>query len=97
MSKVQDVKKSSLTFAPEAGSQRLRNVINKGLTEENILHGAGEAFKGGWNQVKLYFMLGLPTETEDDMKGIAHLAQKIAETYYEEVPKENVMARFRSM
>ena len=88
MSKVQDVKKSSLTFAPEAGSQRLRNVINKGLTEENILLGAGEAFKGGWNQVKLYFMLGLPTETEDDMKGIAHLAQKIAETYYEEVPKE---------
>ena len=88
MSKVQDVKKSSLTFAPEAGSQRLRNVINKGLTEEDILHGAGEAFKGGWNQVKLYFMLGLPTETEDDMKGIAHLAQKIAETYYEEVPKE---------
>ena len=88
MSKVQDVKKSSLTFAPEAGSQRLRNVINKGLTEEDILHGAGEAFKGGWNQVKLYFMLGLPTETEEDMKGIAHLAQKIAETYYEEVPKE---------
>ena len=88
MSKVQDVKKSSLTFAPEAGSQRRRNVINKGLTEEDILHGAGEAFKGGWNQVKLYFMLGLPTETEDDMKGIAHLAQKIAETYYEVVPKE---------
>ena len=88
MSKVQDVKKSSLTFAPEAGSQRLRNVINKGLTEEDILHGAGEAFKGGWNQVKLYFMLGLPTETEEDMKGIAHLAQKIAETYYEVVPKE---------
>ena len=88
MSKVQDVKKSSLTFAPEAGSQRLRDVINKGLTEEVILHGAGEAFKGGWNQVKLYFMLGLPTETEDDMKGIAHLAQKIAEIYYEVVPKE---------
>ena len=88
MSKVQDVKKSSLTFAPEAGSQRLRDVINKGLTEEVILHGAGEAFKGGWNQVKLYFMLGLPTETEDDMKGIAHLAQKIAETYYEVIPKE---------
>ena len=88
MSKVQDVKKSSLTFAPEVGSQRRRDVINKGLTEEVILHGAGEAFKGGWNQVKLYFMLGLPTETEDDMKGIAHLAQKIAETYYEVVPKE---------
>ena len=88
MSKVQDIKKSSLTFAPEAGSQRLRDVINKGLTEEVILHGAHEAFVGGWNRVKLYFMLGLPTETEEDMKGIAHLAQKIAETYYEVVPKE---------
>ena len=60
----------------------------KDLQKKIILHGAGEAFKGGWNQVKLYFMLGLPTETEDDMKGIAHLAQKIAETYYEIVPKE---------
>ncbi len=87
MSKVQDVKKSSLTFAPEAGSQRLRNVINKGLTEEDILHGAGQAFEGGWNRVKLYFMLGLPTETEEDMKGIAHLAEKIAERYYE-IPKD---------
>ena len=87
MSKVQDVKKSSLTFAPEAGSQRLRDVINKGLTEEDILHGAGQAFEGGWNRVKLYFMLGLPTETEEDMKGIAHLAEKIAERYYE-IPKE---------
>lgn len=88
MSKVQDVKKSSLTFAPEAGSQRLRDVINKGLTEENILHGAREAFLGGWNRVKLYFMLGLPTETEEDMKGIAHLAERIAEEYYDTVPKE---------
>ena len=88
MSKVQDVKKSSLTFAPEAGSQRLRNVINKGLTEENILHGAGEAFKGGWNQVKLYFMLGLPFETEDDIRGIAELCNKIAAEFYETVPKE---------
>lgn len=87
MSKVQDVKKSSLTFAPEAGSQRLRDVINKGLTEEDILHGAGEAFEGGWNRVKLYFMLGLPTETDEDMKGIAHLAEKIAERYYE-IPKD---------
>ena len=60
MGKVQDVKKSSLTFAPEAGSQRLRNVINKGLTEEVILKGAGLAFEGGWSRVKLYFMLGLP-------------------------------------
>ena len=88
MSKVQDVKKSSLTFAPEAGSQRLRDVINKGLTEEAILSGAAEAFRGGWNRVKLYFMLGLPTETVEDMEGIALLSEKVAETYYEEVPKE---------
>lgn len=86
MSRVQDVRKSSLTFAPEAGSQRLRDVINKGLTEEVILRGAGEAFRGGWNRVKLYFMLGLPTETEEDMLGIPRLAQRIAEEYYE-VPK----------
>ena len=88
MSKVQDVKKSSLTFAPEAGSQRLRNVINKGLTEDNILNGSAEAFKGGWNRVKLYFMLGLPTETVEDMQGIAELSEKVAEVYYDTVPKE---------
>ena len=88
MSKVQDVKKSSLTFAPEAGSQRLRNVINKGLTEEDILNGSAEAFKGGWNRVKLYFMLGLPTETVEDMQGIAELSEKVAEVYYDTVPKE---------
>ena len=87
MSKVQDVRKSSLTFAPEAGSQRLRNVINKGLTEEIILEGAGQAFEGGWTRVKLYFMLGLPTETEEDMKAIAHWAEKIAKRYYE-IPKD---------
>lgn len=87
MSKVQDIRKSSLTFAPEAGSQRLRNVINKGLTEDIILEGAGQAFEGGWNRVKLYFMLGLPTETEEDMKAIAHLADKIARRYYE-IPKD---------
>ncbi len=87
MSKVQDIRKSSLTFAPEAGSQRLRNVINKGLTEEIILEGAGQAFEGGWSRVKLYFMLGLPTETEEDMKAIAHLADKIARRYYE-IPKD---------
>ncbi len=88
MGKVQDIRKSSLTFAPEAGSQRLRDVINKGLTEEIILEGAGQAFEGGWSRVKLYFMLGLPTETEEDMKEIAHLAEKVAKRYYE-VPKEN--------
>ena len=87
MGKVQDIKKSSLTFAPEAGSQRLRDVINKGLTEEVILDGARQAFVGGWNRVKLYFMLGLPTETEEDMRQIAWLAEKIAERYYD-VPKE---------
>lgn len=87
MSKVQDVRKSSLTFAPEAGTQRLRNVINKGLTEEDILNGAGLAFEGGWQKVKLYFMLGLPFETEDDMKGIPELAEKIARRYYE-IPKD---------
>lgn len=88
MSKVQDVKKSSLTFAPEAGSQRLRNVINKGLTEEVILQGAALAFEGGWTRVKLYFMLGLPTETPEDIRGIAELANKIAATFFDTVPKE---------
>ena len=88
MSKVQDVRKSSLTFAPEAGSQRLRNVINKGLTEEMILNGAAEAFRGGWNRVKLYFMLGLPTETTEDIEAIAVLADQIARVYYAEIPKE---------
>ncbi len=88
MSKVQDVKKSSLTFAPEAGSQRLRDVINKGLTEEVILNGAALAFEGGWTRVKLYFMLGLPTETEEDIRGIAELSNKIAATFFEVVPKE---------
>lgn len=87
MSKVQDVRKSSLTFAPEAGSQRMRNVINKGLTEDVILKGAKEAFDGGWNRVKLYFMLGLPSETDEDIAAIAELANKIAVEYYT-IPKE---------
>ena len=88
MSKVQDVKKSSLTFAPEAGSQRLRDVINKGLTEEVILKGAALAFEGGWTRVKLYFMLGLPNETEEDILGIGDLSNKIAATFFETVPKD---------
>ena len=87
MSRVQDIRKSSLTFAPEAGSQRMRNVINKGLTEEDILEGAGQAFEGGWSKVKLYFMLGLPTETEDDMREIARLSDRVARRYYE-IPKD---------
>lgn len=87
MSKVQDVRKSSLTFAPEAGTQRLRDVINKGLTEEAILDGAMKAFRSGWNRVKLYFMLGLPTETEEDIEGIAVLSDRIAREYYT-IPKD---------
>ena len=87
MSQVQDVKKSSLTFAPEAGSQRMRDVINKGLTEEDIFSGAMEAFKGGWNRVKLYFMLGLPGETYEDIEGIAKLSNDIAALYYT-IPKD---------
>jgi len=88
MSKVQDIRKSSLTFAPEAGTQRLRDVINKGLTEEQILNGAAMAFRGGWTRVKLYFMLGHPTETDEDIEGIAKLSNNIAATFFEEVPKE---------
>ncbi len=88
MSKVQDVRKSSLTFAPEAGSQRMRNVINKGLTEEVILNGARMAFEGGWTRVKLYFMLGLPYETQEDIEGIADLSNKIAACFFDTVPKE---------
>ena len=87
MSKIQDVRKSSLTFAPEAGTQRMRNVINKGLTEKQILEGASQAFLAGWSRVKLYFMLGLPSERQEDILGIADLAQRITETYYE-VPRE---------
>lgn len=87
MSKVQDVRKSSLTFAPEAGSQRMRDVINKNISEADILEGSSEAFKGGWNRVKLYFMLGLPTETEKDVIAIANLGKDIVEKWYE-MPKE---------
>ncbi len=88
MSKVQDVKKSSLTFAPEAGTQRMRDVINKGLTEEDILRGSEQAFLGGWNKVKLYFMLGLPGETDEDILGIGDISNKIAALYYETLPKD---------
>lgn len=88
MKKVQDVKKSSITFAPEAGSQRLRNVINKGLTKEDIINGASQAFIAGWTKVKLYFMLGLPTENEKDIEEIAILSDLIARQYYDIIPKE---------
>lgn len=95
MNKVQDVKKSSLTFAPEAGSQRLRNVINKGLTKEVILEGAKMAFEGGWTRVKLYFMLGLPFETSADIREIGELCNEIAALFYDTVPKEKRTSRIQ--
>ena len=87
MQKIQEVRKSSLTFAAEAGTQRLRNVINKNLTEEDILNGCALAFSGSWERVKLYFMIGLPTETEEDLIGIADLSAKVVDKYYE-IPRE---------
>lgn len=87
MKKVQDVRKSSITFAPEAGSQRMRDVINKGLTVENILDGSSKAFNLGWQKVKLYFMLGLPLETDEDAKAIPQLANSVCAKYYE-IPKD---------
>lgn len=83
MEKLQTVRKSGLTFAPEAGTQRLRDVINKNLTEDEILSTCANAFSGGWNNVKLYFMLGLPTETDEDVLGIAELVYKVIKTWKE--------------
>ena len=82
LEKVKKVKKSGLTFAPEAGTQRLRDVINKNVTEEEIMRTCMTAFKGGYTSVKLYFMLGLPTETDEDLKGITELGQRIVDAYY---------------
>ncbi len=82
MEKLAGVRRSSLTFAPEAGTQRLRDAINKNVTEDEVLHTAKQAFAGGWTAVKLYFMLGLPTETDTDVRGIADLAQKVVDAYY---------------
>ncbi len=95
MSRVQDVKKSSLTFAPEAGSQRMRDIINKNLSIEDIMSGCEEAFKGGWNKVKLYFMLGQPFETKEDIEAIAILADNIAALYYDTVPKEKRLGKIQ--
>jgi len=81
--KMQQVRKSGLTFAPEAGTQRLRDVINKGVTEEDLMAACGSAFRQGWKQVKLYFMMGLPTETDEDVIGIAELAKKVVDLYTE--------------
>lgn len=87
MEKVQKVRKSGITFAPEAGTQRLRDVINKNITEEDIINSVRMLFAGGWTNVKLYFMIGLPTETAEDVCGISDLAQKVLEVYFE-TPKE---------
>lgn len=92
MQKLQTLRKSGLTFAPEAGTQRLRNVINKNLTEDEILSTCAIAFSGGWNNVKLYFMLGLPTETDEDVLGIAELVYKIINTW-----KENASNKKRGL
>lgn len=92
MERVQAVRKSGLTFAPEAGTQRLRDVINKGITEEEILNGCALAFSGGWTRVKLYFMVGLPTETDTDLLGIVHLSNAIVEKFFE-IPKEERKGR----
>lgn len=88
--RMQQVRKSGLTFAPEAGTQRMRDVINKGVTEENLLAACGAAFRQGWKQVKLYFMMGLPTETDDDVIGIAKLAKKVVDLYTEIKGKRGV-------
>ena len=87
MEKLAGVRRSSLTFAPEAGTQRLRDAINKNVTEDEVLHTARQAFAGGWTAVKLYFMLGLPTETDADIRGIADLAQKVVDAYYQNPDK----------
>lgn len=87
MEELKKVRKSGLTFAPEAGTQRLRDAINKNVTEEEVLSTAAQAFRGGWTAVKLYFMMGLPTETLDDIAGIAELAQKVVNEFYKNPDK----------
>ena len=81
--KVQQVRKSGLTLAPEAGTQRLRNVINKGVTEKDIMGACANAFRNGWSKIKLYFMMGLPTETDEDLAGIASLALRIKDLHHD--------------
>ena len=87
LKETQKVRKTALTLAPEAGTQRLRDVINKGVTEEDLMRSVTDAFENGWSAVKLYFMLGLPTETDEDVLGIADLAAKVRACYFA-VPKE---------
>ena len=88
MSRLQKVRRGGLTFAPEAGTQRLRDVINKNVTEEDLLNTCRIAFEGGWNGIKLYFMLGLPTETDEDVRGIADLASKVLHVWRQYSPNK---------
>lgn len=94
LEKMQSIRKGGLTFAPEAGTQRMRDVINKNVTEEDLLRAVTDAFEAGWCGVKLYFMIGLPTETDEDIDGIADLARKVSRCYYS-LPKEKRGAGFR--
>lgn len=94
LKKMQEVRKSGITFAPEAGSQRLRDVINKGITEEDLIQTTDELFHMGWSTVKLYFMLGLPTETEEDVMGIKQLAYQVKEKFFQ-IPREERKGNLR--
>ena len=87
MERINSVRKSGLTFAPEAGSQRMRDVINKNVEEAELLHTVDVAFTEGWNRVKLYFMIGLPTETEEDVLAILDLGKKVVDTFYQNKEK----------
>lgn len=91
---IQKVRKTGLTFAPEAGSQRLRDVINKGITEEDLINSCKDAFKMGWSTVKLYFMIGLPTETKEDLEGIKNLAYKVREEFFNQ-PKDSMKGNLK--
>ena len=93
MKKVQKVKKSGLTFAPEAGTQRLRDVINKNVLESDLIRTSNIAFRGGYNRIKLYFMLGLPTETYEDVLGIAELGKKVIDEGFFSIPVEERKGR----
>lgn len=94
LKEIEKVRKSGLTFAPEAGSQRLRDVINKGVTEEDLINAVSYAFNEGWSRIKLYFMVGLPTETDDDVMGIKHLAYLVKDLFFNR-PKEDRVGNFK--
>ena len=94
LKEIEKVRKSGLTFAPEAGSQRMRDVINKNVTEEDLMRVVNSVFKEGWSRIKLYFMIGLPGETMEDVLGIAHLAYKVKDAFFNR-PKEEIQGNFR--